>query len=111
MRCLAALAVLAAFATPALAQQNDPWEQKDTPFGRAAVGYTRIAANEQGTVLAVGLYCGRKQPFMYLYGLTDDRMASGKPVVATVTVDGLPIEFKLSHVNDAVATMVPPGFS
>jgi hypothetical protein len=110
MKRRAMLAAVALLATPALAQQNEPWELKQTPFGRTAVGLTRVAANGTANVLAVGLYCGRTQPRMYLYGLSDDRMANGKPVAATVTVDGEANDFSLQLQHDAVVVPVRADF-
>ena len=109
-RVIAAIGYLLALAAPALAQQNDPWEVKRTPFGRTAVGYTKVAANASANVLAVGLYCGRTQPRLYLYGLSHDRMANGKPVIATITVDGHAEQLSLGHDHDAVVTQVSRAF-
>jgi len=111
------LVALALFASPALAQQTDPWEVKDTPFGRAAVGSTNVGPNapaKSWNVLAVGLFCGDRKVGprsinLYLYGISDERMRKGA-VEAIVNVDGTVHPFRLQHINDAVVTTVSPEF-
>lgn len=87
--------------------QAEPWTAKRTEFALAAVGETRIAPGTPATqwnVLAIGLFCGTRainpgKINLYLYGIGDDRMATGRPIRATLDVDGrrTDLDFRAAH--------------
>src|SRR5262245_26576500 len=99
-RLLSLSAVLIVLSASASAAGTTPWTARTTDFGLTAVGTVDVAPNTPATdwnVLAVGLFCGTPKLgpqvsagkiYFYLYGISADRSASGKPLFATVTADG-----------------------
>lgn len=109
-----AMVVLAALLASGANARAEPWAARPTDFGLTAVGEMKIAPGtpaSQWNVLAVGLFCGTRafnsgKPSLYLYGISHDRMANGKPVRATLKVDGADTDLSLRMVADAVAAPV-----
>lgn len=91
----------------------EPWVSRSTDFGPTAVGTTSIPPNTLATrwnVLAIGLFCVRSQPHLYLYGIGNDRVATAVPVRASIELDGIVVDFTFWEALDAVSTPVPPQF-